>query len=394
MYSIFTVALLGAAQGLMLLLSILSIDYGNRRANRILAAFIAVISLRLFLISLEYQSSVVGHDYDVLFVLLHLSYALGPLLFFYVRLLVEPNWQLRRQQLWHFVPVLIAALVLLPGGPVIDIDTSQYASFDNLPAYLQSRIALASTPVFISLVIYSVLALRVIRPYQLAIKEQFSALESINLNWLKVLVWFCLVIAAMSFVTELYRAISGGGLGPRAAYSVIFSVLLIYYIGLMGLRQPLIFDQGERSRSSAAVSSVAETATESDPVEAKYQKSGLGDDKINQLWDKLGQLMAEQEPYLQPGIKLAELARLVNTRPNYLSQAINSRAGQSFYDYINHHRIERAKTLLLAQPDAAVSEIAMATGFNSQNVFNGHFKKQLGLTPTQYRKRAVTIAPG
>ncbi len=59
------------------------------------------------------------------------------------------------------------------------------------------------------------------------------------------------------------------------------------------------------------------------------------------LWLKLGELMQQQKPYLQASIKLADLAKQVHTRPNYLSQVINSRAGESFFDYINRHRIKR-----------------------------------------------------
>ncbi len=400
MFSLPNIALLGAAQGLMLALAIVSISYGNRRANMILALFIAVLSLRLGVIGLEYQTDSENRYPEALFVLLHLSYAIGPLLYGYVRLLVQPHWRLRAVHLWHFLPVPLAVLMLMPGGPVVDIETAQFTSFDSLPPYIKTRVALASTPVFVSLLVYSVLALRLMRPYQQAIKEQFSALENINLDWLKALVWCCMSIAAISFVTELYRALGDGDFGPRAVYSVVFSVLLIYYIGLMGLRQPQIFDQGERHSETA--DTAAPDATASQPAMAstepeqerkpeaatdKYQKSGLSDERVEALWQKLGQLMDEQQPYLQPGIKLGELAQMVGTRPNYLSQVINSRAGESFFDYINRHRIEEAAVLLREQPERSVSDIALATGFGSQNVFNGHFKKRLGVTPTQYRKR-------
>ncbi len=241
-----TIALLGAAQGLMLVLSILSIPFGNRRANQVLAAFIAVVSLRLGLLALEYQPGIDHRPFQSLFALLHLSYALGPLLYFYVQLLVNPQWRLNWNKLWHFTPVLVAAILLLPGGPLLPIDAENYRSFQGLPEHLQTRVELASTPVFISLIIYSLLALRYLGRFQHTLKQQFSAIESINLRWLSALIWLCLLFAMLSILSELYRTLSGGDIGPRVIYSVLCSVLLIYYIGLMGLRQPQILDQGER----------------------------------------------------------------------------------------------------------------------------------------------------
>lgn len=382
MFSLPTFALLGSAQGLMLVMTILSINYGNRRANRILATFITVVSLRVFLIGLEYQSIVEPVRFPHIFALNHLSYTLGPLLYFYVQLLVRPEWQFKRKMLWHFSPVLIATLLLIPGGPIIPVDPGGYVNLGALPDHIRLRVFIASMPIFLSLLIYSLLALRELRSYQASIKQQFSALETINLDWLSTLIWFCLLIAGISFVSESYRAISGGGFGPRAVFYVFSSVLLIYYIGLMGLRQPLIFDQGQRlEQPSTEYSAPDSNAT------AKYQKSGLDPEEAEILWQSLCQTMTRDKPYLTPGIRLADLAEQINTRSNHLSQIINSQAGESFFDYVNRHRIEEAKQALLEQPDITISDIALATGFNSQNVFNGNFKKQMGMTPTQFRRQ-------
>jgi len=108
-------------------------------------------------------------------------------------------------------------MLLTPGGPVLGSDVSGYANFEALPAALQSRVALASAPVFVSLAAYCLIALRLLRRYRGAIRPQFSALEFINLDWLRALVWFCLLIAAGSLSSELYRGITGAVTGPRPA---------------------------------------------------------------------------------------------------------------------------------------------------------------------------------
>lgn len=417
-------AQLGAAQGFMLALALLTIPYGQRRANRALAAFIGVVSLRLIVLSLNYAPEAIPARWLAFetYHLLHVIYLFGPLLYFYVRLLVEPQYRLTRLSLWHFVPVLVATLIFLPGGPLVEAGLAHYGSFEQLPEAQRTRVALGSVPAFVSLFIYALIALRYLQHHALVIQQEFSAIERINLAWLRVLVWFCLVSALVSGVVETLRGTLGVELGPRVFSSVALSVLMIYYIGLMGIRQPAIFDQGEprfkpqggfQARGENAGTETFEVNTETAPKvnlrdvtskqesteqtspstvtsasEEKYQKSGLGQEQVERLWQKLGQLMMVDKPYQQQGIKLAELAKTLGTRPNYLSQVINSCSGQNFFEYINSHRVAEAKRMLEADRGSqrTISDIALEAGFSSQNVFNGHFKKLAGMTPSQYRK--------
>ncbi len=196
-------------------------------------------------------------------------------------------------------------------------------------------------PVFVLLAAYCLIALRLLQRYSAAIRQQFSALEFIKLDWLRALVWFCLIIAAGSLSSELYRGLAGAVTSPRTGYSVLFSVALIYYIGLMGLRQPQIFDHGERPGRASSPAWAGDRAPDVPQApelsgvpapDLKYQKSGLDAGRADRLWEKLCLVMTGERPHLEPGLTLADLARRVGTRPNYLSQVINSRAGESFFD--------------------------------------------------------------
>lgn len=404
--SLYELALLGAAQGLMLILVLASSRYGDHRANRLLAAFIGVLSLRLLLIGLEYRAGFVPTDRGKLFQLLHLSYAIGPLLYAYTLQLTDPSWRLRMSHLWHLLPIPLAAVLLLPGGLVIPESVTHYQRFEQLPEPLQFRAYLASLPVFLSVALYAAACLHRLDRYRLRLCNEFSALDRITLSWLRALAWSCLAIGVSSALLEAGRAAFGWDLGPRAAWSVLFSVVLIYYIGLMGLRQPLIFHQGQgREASSPAgraepervgakvdIGSAEINAAAIGPEGEfeKYSHSGLSDGHIERLWRRLQNLMEEEQPYLQPGLRLAQLAQQLGTRPNYLSQVINSCAGESFFDYINRHRVNYARTRLLASPGRSIADIALDAGFSSQNIFNKHFRKYVGCTPTQYRQRSTT----
>lgn len=56
--------------------------------------------------------------------------------------------------------------------------------------------------------------------------------------------------------------------------------------------------------------------------------------------------------------------------------------------YLNFCRLEHAARLLTGQPDASITEIAMATGFNSSQYFATRFRERYQVTPGQYRARS------
>ena len=58
--------------------------------------------------------------------------------------------------------------------------------------------------------------------------------------------------------------------------------------------------------------------------------------------------------------------------------------GMSITKYILFKRIEKAKQIL--KKGISVSKIAEATGFTDFNYFGKVFKKEVGVSPTEYRK--------
>jgi AraC-like DNA-binding protein len=78
---------------------------------------------------------------------------------------------------------------------------------------------------------------------------------------------------------------------------------------------------------------------------------------------------------------------------------INRRSGGTFWDYINRLRVEAARERLADAGDTrTILDIAYACGFTSKSTFNAAFKRQVGETPSGYRKaaqaRPLTAAGG
>lgn len=104
---------------------------------------------------------------------------------------------------------------------------------------------------------------------------------------------------------------------------------------------------------------------------------------------ELKALMEEKKVYKDEGVSLKSLSLQLNINDRYLSHLINERLKKSFFDLINHYRVEEAKRMLVVDNDRKnVLEIAYEVGFNTKSAFNRAFKKHTSMTPTQFRDSA------
>ena len=86
------------------------------------------------------------------------------------------------------------------------------------------------------------------------------------------------------------------------------------------------------------------------------------------------------------GIKQEELVRLSNMCPTKLKTLFHQFTGSSITDYIVMQKTDCA-THLLFDTDMSIKQIARATGFDTLNGFTKSFKKQIGISPSEYRKQ-------
>lgn len=105
--------------------------------------------------------------------------------------------------------------------------------------------------------------------------------------------------------------------------------------------------------------------------------------------EQLHTFMTNEQPFLNPTLTLRTLASHLNMHPNQLSWLLNEQVGKNFNTFINQHRIEHFKQLVVQPSNAHISLLGLAyeSGFNSKTVFNTAFKKEVGMTPKAYQKR-------
>jgi two-component system response regulator YesN len=100
----------------------------------------------------------------------------------------------------------------------------------------------------------------------------------------------------------------------------------------------------------------------------------------------LTEIEKEITEHYMDNLSLKSLSEKYYINSAYLGQIFKRQFGNSFKDYLNNYRIDRA-TELLIRSDEKVYLIASEVGFNNTDYFISKFVQIKGITPLQYRKQ-------
>lgn len=261
-------------------------------------------------------------------------------------------------------------------------------------------------------------ALRELPRFERALKEEYSYAEYINLHWLRgvILLFFCLLMLwvydSMASGVRYDNIFLFNSLVMWIAacfcfyrQSVVINAVKSYFVepsednaetnldaaendldkatahleaAEADLNAPHAHTQPENvAETVAKPQPVAEQPVESEPEELKLQQVAAFAERMYLLFEK-------EHVYLNPRLRLSELATLLGTNRTYLSQYFNQNCESTFYDFVNDYRIHHAK-LLLHSTDDTLETIAMNSGFNSLSTFRRAFVQREGMSPIEFR---------
>ncbi len=399
-FLISSIALASAGAGILASMILVTSSPSGDNANRVLGVFVLALSAMLAQRFLSHSGLIFEYPH-LQGATQYLRFLLGPCLYIYVRLQSQPNFTMTRKQLWHGVPALLSLIAFIPVYlQSADIKQTFIGAYmkpfqeQSLTA-LQAGTSLEISAVFqinlllvvfflIHLGCYALISLVYLHRHRTQIRSHFSSLDRITLGWLYGLVCLVLSLCVIALVfTVRYRtnpeiSFSGQEFSPTALLACI-----VYYVGFMGLRQPLIYRQS--AEESVDNPEIVDPAVITPP---KYGKSGLSAEDQQSIWEALQACMPAERLHQRADLTLSILAETLNVRAAHLSQTINVEAGMNFFDFINQYRIQEAKRLLRQSGnDIPLSTMGYEVGFNSKSTFYSQFKKHSdGMTPRQYLK--------
>jgi AraC-like DNA-binding protein len=129
----------------------------------------------------------------------------------------------------------------------------------------------------------------------------------------------------------------------------------------------------------------------SDPLhpKKKYEKSALQEVDKLAILDQLRRCMEDDQEFKNPLVSQPYIAKRLGVPVHHISQVINEKLNQSFFEMIASYRIEEAKSLL-KDPEhdhLTIEDLADEVGYNSKSAFNRSFKKHTGVTPSEFKRQ-------
>ncbi len=165
-------------------------------------------------------------------------------------------------------------------------------------------------------------------------------------------------------------------------WPLYFALALLALLGLLiwvkRKRLPLR-KTAERSGEPVTAGSTASASTVPD-----IQQLSAGQE---QLMQRLVQLMEDEQYYLRSGLKLSDLAYVLNTNIRYISDCINISRGCSVSQFVNEYRVRHAQQLMRDNPDMKLTVVATESGFTNDKALARSFRDFTGMTPVEWKNK-------
>lgn len=368
--------LLVISECLLLAFLLLTINRGKRISNFLLAFFLLAISIEAFDTLIYWNAPIkqafFADSLHLFFVLKFAAFLQGPLLYWYTRSIMYSDFQLNRKSGLHLLPV-----ILFPAYLAI---TYHSLGRENMEAGIYHYDVLYQNGYFRFLVlmqesfivVYCLSALLLFQEYHRGLKNNFSNIEAIDRNWLRLLIGGFLFISTWKLLPPLFHLVD---LGQAAHLFGLTGNYLDYF-----LVTALVFYS---MAHSDVIHSVASPQMNNRSERNESFSEGQAEQIVN--------AMREHRLYLEPELTLEQLAGRLRLPPRLVSNILNRKFSKNFFEFVNHYRVEEAKQIILTGTEGiSMTDVMADSGFNSKSAFNRFFKKYTGMTPTEFRKTAIT----
>lgn len=101
---------------------------------------------------------------------------------------------------------------------------------------------------------------------------------------------------------------------------------------------------------------------------------------------EMNKVIAHLRENLTEPISESELAEMAGQSQSAFSRSFKRHTGTSLVRFRNQLRIDLACQMLVADPDAKVSDICFDVGFSNLSNFNRHFLRVKGMSPSEFRQ--------
>jgi AraC-like DNA-binding protein len=303
----------------------------------------------------------------------------GPLTWLFAKYLLEPSKALRVKEGLHFLPFIISVVLINLEKDAVS-SSWIYWLMEAMPATLL-QIA--------SIFAYHFFAWRLWKLHNQQAKASLSEIPVFQIRWLRTFILASMVIGISICMLTYFIFISY----PEhnwLRFGFLLLCVFIYWVSYSVLQQPSLFLAPGHENNSTNNNPIPQLpAFVLHRPQKKYAHSNLDDEDALKITTGLAVLMQDNKIYTDARLTIDVLAEQLDCNRYVLSQVLNERLQQNFYEYINSWRVEAAKAMLL-HPDFShykIASVGYEAGFNSLSTFNDVFKKRTGLSPSRFKNQ-------
>lgn len=342
---------------------------------RLMAIFLLIMGFRLLVSIIQFGPEA---DLETLFPLIDFSGVLillySPLFYFYIKSFVQRDFRFEKKHLLHLLPLLLPVVIRIIVGLFMPEEGEKWrlAFHLGIPPPIEVRIVGAF--ILLSYSIYFFAGFRLLLRFRQFIRRTASFEDDSYVKWLVFLAFVLLMPVISMVLTGIFigRPVNI----PYPSYGIS---LMVSVITVLALVAPKVFK---------GLPEELKVEKEEELQPKRYESSSLSAGQKELLHKNLLKHITEQKPYLDQELTISQLATQLQVNSKYLSQVINEKQEQNFMDFINGHRIERARELLCSPVFEyyTIQAIAEEAGFKSKSAFYNAFKKVTGMTPVEFKK--------
>lgn len=335
----------------------LSVAFLLRSALYIVGAFM------LFNLNIEYSVWITGP----------IKVSLIPITYLFVKKLFEYNKSLKRNELWHFLPLIMDCILTFYIASRHASDVTNGSSLNAKQAfgtiweenfYYTLLSSVARSIAFIQSIYYSILLLPFIRKILNYRKDNHSKINFSFFKWLNAVIVIFLVIGIFE------------GLAIFGVYKNTW-VFILWFVVLVGnafffFLFIILFSENEfvLTKQVLLFRNDAESKSE------------------NKDYHGWLEFFIQKKLYTEPGLTLKKVSDELKIPTYKLTNLIKSEGYSNFYCFVNYYRVENCKSLLVNIPENhSLESVINETGFNSRATFFRVFKELTGETPNEFIKK-------
>ncbi len=232
--------------------------------------------------------------------------------------------------------------------------------------------------ILLQVVYYFTLSQRLIKTFKKRVDDYFSDLEEQYFRWIRAF-YFIYISSSLPGIFMLFLGNEGIKNASQEVMAFLFFFLsfAFFVVGFIANHQRYI-ESGDFFLARAISDS-----------------GNKGKEWQDEMHEKLSLYFQSEKPFLNPDLKITQVAQHLNTNRTYLSGLVHDRYGLNFSHFVNRWRIEESVRMFRdsSHDQYSTRGISELCGFNNYNTFTTAFKCVFGVTPARYREKASFLTP-